>query len=78
MAQQADLVLCMRRSHIAMPIVSRIPLATVTTRLLGHWSDMEIDDPVSGPAEGFVKCLEEMDVCIEEWIDRLCRQGLLQ
>lgn len=77
MAQQADFVLCMRRTHRDI-IMSRMPQAAGRTRLLGHWSNTEIDDPVSGPAEGFVKCLEIMDECIAEWVDRLQRQGLLQ
>lgn len=77
MAQQADFVLCMRDSHRD-AIVSRVPQAAGRTRLLGHWRGVEIDDPVSGPAEGFVQCLEQMNECIEAWIDRLQRQGLLQ
>lgn len=77
MAQEADFVLCMRNTHRD-AIVARVPQAAGRTRLLGHWSDIEIDDPVSGPAEGFIECLERMDECIEEWVDRLQRQGLLQ
>ncbi len=76
-AQQADFVLCMRHSQ-RNAIVSRMPQLAGRTRLLGHWSDLEIDDPVGGPPEGYEECLERMNDCIGEWVERLRRQGLLQ
>ncbi len=75
--RDADFVLCMENSH-RQAIVARAPQHAGRVRLLGHWQAIEIADPVSGPAEGFEECLETMKDCVEQWVDRLARQGLLQ
>lgn len=74
---EADFVLCMGHDH-RQAILARSPQYAGRVRLLGHWQGIEIADPVSGPAEGFEECLELMNDCIGQWIDRLSRQGLLQ
>ena len=75
--READFVLCMENHH-RQAIIARAPQHAGRVRLLGHWQAIEIADPVSGPAEGFEQCLELMNDCIEQWVDRLARQGLLQ
>jgi len=75
--RDADFVLCMDNGH-RQAIVARAPQYAGRVRLLGQWQAIEIADPVRGPAEGFEQCLELMSDCIEQWVDRLARQGLLQ
>ncbi|MCO5101732.1 MAG: hypothetical protein M9885_12725 [Burkholderiaceae bacterium] len=77
MLGEADFVLCMGHDH-RQSILARSPQYAGRVRLLGHWQGIEIADPVSGPVEGFEECLESMNDCIGQWIDRLSRQGLLQ
>ena len=73
----ADIVLCMEHAHRD-EIVARAPEAAGRVRLLGHWRGMEIVDPVNGSIGEFVECLKLMSDCIEQWLSRLTRQGLLQ
>lgn len=77
MVRNADMVLCMEHLHRD-ALVGRVPDAAGRVRLLGHWQGLEIDDPVNGPVAGYVQCLELMRECIDQWLDRLDRQGLLQ
>lgn len=77
MVRSADMVLCMEHMHRD-ALVGRVPDAAGRVRLLGHWQGIEIEDPVNGPAPGYVQCLELMRECIDQWLDRLDRQGLLQ
>jgi len=74
--RQADFVLCMEHAHRD-AIVARAPQAAGKVRLLGHWLETEIADPVYGPAEEFTECLNLLNDCIDQWLTRLARQGLL-
>jgi len=76
MVRNADIVLCMEPLH-RKSIVSRAPEAAGRVRLLGHWAGIEIADPVGGPAHEYVECLKLMSACIDQWLERLARQGLL-
>jgi protein-tyrosine phosphatase len=75
--READLVLCMEHEQ-RRRIVALAPLQAGRVRLLGHWQQVEIADPVSGALEGFEQCLALMHACLGQWIDRLARQGLLR
>ncbi len=77
MVRNVDMVLCMEQVHRS-SVVARVPEAAGRVRLLGHWEGAEIADPVGGPAHEHRECLELMMECIEQWLDRLSRQGLLQ
>ncbi len=74
---RTDLVFCMEeRQRTALVALS--PQAAGRIRLLGYWRGIEISDPVNGTEEGFEECLETMNDCAAQWIDRLARQGLLR
>lgn len=75
--EKCDLVFCMCESQ-RRALVSLAPRAAGRIRLLGHWRGLEIDDPVNGTEQGFEECLETMNDCIGQWLERLARQGLLQ
>lgn len=75
--EHSDLVLCMEERQRS-ALLALAPRAAGRIRLLGHWYGIEIDDPVNGTEEGFEECLNTMNDCITQWIDRLARQGLLQ
>jgi len=77
LVRNADLVLCMESMHRSV-LVARVPEAAGRVRMLGHWKGVEIADPVGGPADEHRKCLELMTECVQQWLDRLSRQGLLQ
>lgn len=77
LVRKADMVLCMEDVQRS-AIVARTPDAAGRVRLLGHWRGLEIADPVGGPAHEYRECLELMIDCIDEWLERLSRQGLLQ
>lgn len=77
MVHKADMVLCMEWRHRSL-VLARAPEAAGRVRLLGHWQDVEIADPVGGPAHEHRECLESMMQCVQQWLDRLSRQGLLQ
>ncbi|NLD70016.1 MAG: low molecular weight phosphotyrosine protein phosphatase [Limnobacter sp.] len=75
--RNSDIVLCMEHAHRD-EIVARAPEAAGRVRLLGHWLGTEIVDPVNGSIGEFVECLKLMSECIDQWLTRLTRQGLLQ
>ena len=77
LVRQADFVLCMEHAHRD-AIVARAPEAAGRVRLLGHWLGTEIADPVYGPPEEFTECLNLVTDCIDQWLTRLARQGLLR
>ena len=74
---EADFVLCMEHAHRD-AIVARAPEAAGRVRLLGHWQGAEITDPVDGTDQDFVECLKLLNTCIDEWLTRLARMGLLR
>lgn len=77
LVREADFVLCMEHAHRD-AILARAPEAAGRVRLLGHWLATEIADPVYGAAEDFTECLNLLNTCIDEWLTRLTRQGLLR
>src|SRR5690606_17890606 len=72
----ADFVLCMEHAHREV-IVAHAPEAAGRVRLLGHWQQTEISDPVNGPANEFMECLNLLKDCTDQWLERLTRQGLI-
>jgi len=77
LVRTADMVLCMEQAQRT-TIVARTPEAAGRVRLLGHWQGMEIADPVGGEAHEYVQCLDLIMECVDQWLERLSRQGLLQ
>lgn len=76
MVREADLVLCMERLQ-RNEIIAHAPEAAGRVRLLGHWAGTEIIDPVGGHATEYVECLKLMSECVDQWLERLSKQGLL-
>jgi protein-tyrosine phosphatase len=77
MVRDADMVLCMEQMHRG-AVVTRVPDAAGRVRLLGHWQEREVPDPVGRPVSVHRECLELIRECVDQWIERLSRQGLLQ
>lgn len=77
MVRSADLVLCMEPIHRSL-LVAGTPQAAGRVRLLGHWQGAVIPDPVGGEAHEHRRCLELIDACLQQWLDRLSQSGLLR
>lgn len=70
MLREHDLVLAAEESHVR-ELVRLEPAARGRVFRLGHWRDMDIADPIGRPVEAFEACLEQIEVCVGDWVSQL-------
>jgi protein-tyrosine phosphatase len=67
---KTDLILVMESVH-KKAIEAEDTTARGKVFRLGEWQDRDIHDPFQKPKTEFAKVLREIDVCIEDWVERL-------
>lgn len=55
----------------------RFPAATGKVFLLGHWQGLEIIDPLRMPFSIFESTWRQIDVCVNDWVNRLQETGMV-
>ena len=73
-----DLVLVMEEGHIK-EVEALVPSARGKVHLLGKWQQgIEIPDPYHQGNAAFEQAHDLIQYTVEDWAEKLCRQGLMQ
>src|SRR5690625_302066 len=75
--QHATVILVME-SHHRHHILHQYPAVGGKTFLLGHWQDVEIDDPIRSPLEDFYTVYDQVEAGCAAWLDHLLQAGLVR
>jgi protein-tyrosine phosphatase len=67
---QADLILVMEKYHKQV-VQDLCPTARGKTFLLGHWSNLEIDDPYLRSNDEYIATLKKIDNCVKRWVEKM-------
>lgn len=70
LVQQSDLILVME-THQQRRIESLFPQARGKVFRLGHWRDLDIEDPYGKPLAAFEKMLDDVTISTQDWIQKL-------
>jgi protein-tyrosine phosphatase len=70
MIDEADLILVMESGH-KWSIADLQPAARPKIHRLGEFQDLEIEDPYKLPRSAFIRCLDQISSCSNDWIQRI-------
>ncbi|MFZ4481908.1 MAG: low molecular weight protein-tyrosine-phosphatase [Rhodoferax sp.] len=70
-----QLVLCMQEQHLQQ-VLALYPQGRGKVRLLGHWSQQQIADPVGQADPVYATALDQIEVCTAQWAKKLIDMGL--
>ena len=71
----ADLILVMEYAQRS-ALRRDFPAYTGKVYGLGHWQNVDIEDPLGGDEQRFVDCLSTIQTGVEAWLDRLRNMAL--
>ncbi len=77
MLARYDLVLCMQDQHLQ-EVLALYPAGRGKVRLLGHWSDQEIGDPIGQAEPVYAAALDQIELCAGQWTKKLIDMGMMQ
>ena len=70
LVRKNDLILVMSYSQLQQ-LTSQFITAKGKTFLLGHWNQIEIEDPYTKPAEAFLKVYQKIESAWQKWKTRI-------
>jgi protein-tyrosine phosphatase len=72
LVSKADLILVMESGHRRV-IDENDPTARGKIHRLGEWQDKDIADPYRQPKEAFADALDDIEIGIADWVERLAK-----
>lgn len=72
-----DLILCMQDEHVS-EVLSLYPVGRGKVRLLGHWSEQQIADPIGESDTVYAATLDQIDACGAQWVQKLTDLGMMR
>ena len=70
-----ELILCMQNQHVQQ-VLELYPEGRGKVRLLGHWSQQEIEDPIGQSDSVYANALDQIETCTAQWAKKLIDMGL--